>query len=174
MRISLSVLLIASLSLGACGYVRDSALNPSNWFGRSTSVPIEGADTTPVNPLIPRKSGLFARRGADEETYAGRPFDEIVTLKVERVPGGAVIRATGRADRQGIYAVQLTPITEDETPIKGVLTYRLEGIKPERNTAVGTAPTREVTAARKLTDQELRGVRTIRVEGVRNARVARR
>ncbi|MEP1942835.1 MAG: hypothetical protein ABJJ03_06980, partial [Sulfitobacter sp.] len=75
---------------------------------------------------------------------------------------------------QGIYSVQLTPIVEDETPIKGVLTYRLEGIRPDQNTAVGSAPTREVTAARELTHQELRGVRTIRVEGVRNARVARR
>jgi hypothetical protein len=174
MRISLSAILVASLTLGACGVVRDSALNPSNWFGRSTSEAIEVADDKPVNPLIPQKSGLFAGRDKYANNYDGQPFDEIVELKIERVPGGAIIRATGRADRQGSYSVQLTPIVEDETPVDGVLTYRLEGLKPTANTAIGSAPTREVTAARQLTDQKLRGVRTIRVEGVRNARVARR
>ncbi|WP_299030581.1 hypothetical protein [uncultured Sulfitobacter sp.] len=174
MRITLSALLIASLAVGACGIVRDSALNPTNWFGRSTSEPIETVDAKPVNPLIPKEGGLFARRDKTTDDYAGQPFDEIIDLKVERIPGGAIIRATGRAARQGIYAVQLTPVVEDETPVNGVLTYRLEGVTPARNTAVGTAPTREVTAARKLTVQELRGVRSIRVEGQRNARVARR
>jgi hypothetical protein len=173
MRISLSLVLAASLTLGACGVVRDSALNPSNWFGRSTSVD-PAADAGPVNPLIPAtRGGLFASRNAPVD-YTGKPFDEIVDLTVERVPGGAIIRATGRAARQGSYLVQLTPATEDETPVDGVLTYRLEGLKPDAATAIGTPATREVTAARHITDQDLRGVRTIRVEGLRNARVARR
>lgn len=172
MRISLSVLLVASLGLGACGVVRDSALNPTNWFGRSASVPIEATEST--NALIPTDGGgLFAKRRAATALYIGTPFDEIVDLTVERIPGGAIIRATGRAARQGSYAVQLTPENADEAPVNGVLTYRLEGIAPT-NTAAGTPPTREVTAARKLTSQELRGVRSIRVEGQRNARVARR
>lgn len=171
MRISLSVLLVASMGLGACGVVRDSALNPTNWFGRSASVPVEEAST---NPLIPAgQGGLFAGRRAPNELYIGTPFDEIVDLTVERIPGGAIVRATGLAARQGTYSVQLTPENEDELPVNGVLTYRLEGVAPT-NTAVGTPPTREVTAARKLTSQELRGVRSIRVEGLRNARVARR
>lgn len=170
MRISFTVLLVASLGLGACGIVRDSALNPSNWFGRSTSETVEPAST---NPLIPQNEGFFAARRAKNALYIGTPFDEIVDLTVERVPGGAIIRATGRAARQGTYAVQLTPANEDELPVNGVLTYRLEGIAPT-NTAIGTPPTREVIAGRKLTEQELRGVRTIRVEGLLNARVARR
>ena len=170
MRISLTVLLVASMGLGACGIVRDSALNPTNWFGRSTPETVEEAST---NPLIPADGGLFAARRAKNALYIGEPFDEIVDLTVERVPGGAIIRATGRAARQGTYAVQLTPANEDEAPVNGVLTFRLEGIAPT-NTASGTPPTREVTAARKLTGQELRGVRSIRVEGLRNARIARR
>lgn len=173
MRISLTALLVATVTLGACGFVRDSALNPTNWFGRSTSVPVSASDTTPVNPLIPTQTGVFAR-SREEAEYAGIPFDEIIDLQVERIPGGAIIRATGRAARQGIYAVQLTPVNEDELPVDGVLAYRLEGITPPRNTPTGTAPTREVTAARQLTQQELRGVTSIRVEGQRNARVARR
>ncbi len=174
MRISLTVLLAASVSLGACGVVRNSVLNPSNWFDRSTSEAIEAVDEKPVNLLIPQESGLFAKKRTDDANYVGKPLDEIVNLTIERIAGGAIIRATGRADRQGIYSVRLTPVVEDETPVDGVLTYRLEGVKPNANTAIGASATREVTAARKLTDQDLRGVRTIRVEGVRNAQVARR
>ncbi|UWR27947.1 hypothetical protein K3757_08430 [Sulfitobacter sp. S223] len=174
MRISISVLLVASLSVGACGFVRDSAINPANWFGRSASETIAVADDKPVNPLIPQRSGLFASRGDKAETYAGKPFDEITDLTVERIPGGAIIRASGLAARQGIYAVRLTPENAEELPIDGVLTYRLEGIEPDRATAIGTPPTRVVTAARKITNQDLAGVRTIRVEGLRNAQVARR
>jgi len=171
MRISFTALLVASLALGACG----SVLNPGNWFGRSTSEPIQQVNQAPANPLIPEKSSsIFKRKDNAEPVYVGQPFDEIIDLTIDRVPGGAIIRATGRADRQGSYAVQLTPLVEDETPINGVLTYRLEAVKPDQNTPIGTAPTREATAGREMTDQELRGVTTIRVEGVRNALVARR
>lgn len=171
MRKSLSVLLVSTLILTGCG-LRESVVNPFNWFGRSQSEPI--AQANEVNPLIPTRSGLFARRAADEDLYLGRPFEEIIDLKVERVPGGAIIRATGRAARQGRYSVRLTPATEDETAVDGVLTYRLEGVRPDFATPVGTEPTREVTAARKVTDQTLRGVNAIRVEGTLNARTARR
>ena len=174
MRISLSVLLTASLALGACGVVRNSAINPANWFGRAAPDTVQTVDIRSANPLIPTtRRGLFGSRNADAE-YIGRPFDEIVELTIEQVPGGAIIRATGRADRQGTYAVQLTPANEDETPIDGVLTYRLEGIAPTAPTAVGTPATREVTAARQVTSQVLRGVSSIRVEGQRNALVSRR
>jgi hypothetical protein len=174
MRIPLSVLLVASLGLGACGIIRDSALNPTNWFGRSTSETLATQDATPVNPLIPQTNGLFARRGVEEAIYTGQPFDEIVDLTVERVSGGAIIRATGLAARQGIYSVQLTPADAEGLPVNGVLTFRLEGVEPDHRTAVGGPATREVTAARRITDQELRGVSTIRVEGLRNARVTQR
>lgn len=173
MRISLSALLVASLALGACG----SSLNPLNWFGGSSSEPAASADEKPVNPLIPTgedRSLVKSLTGFGvEAVYNGKPFGEVVGLVVERRDGGAIIRVTGRADRQGVYDVRLTPVDEDEKPVDGVLTYRLEGLEPA-NTGVGSPASREVTAARSLTNQELRGVRTIRVEGVHNSRVARR
>ncbi len=174
MRISLSVLLVASLTVGACGVVRTSVLNPGNWFGRSSAEAAAPVTSGPVNPLIPTtRRGLFTRSNAPVD-YVGEPFDEITDLTVDQVSGGAIIRATGLAARQGIYAVQLTPANEEGLPVDGVLTYRLEGIKPDAATPVGTAPTREVTAAVMLTTQDLRGVNTIRVEGLTNARVSRR
>lgn len=173
MRKTLPTLLVLSIVLGACGVVRDSRINPFNWFGRSQAAPV-AASAENTNPLIPQsRGGLFSSRNAPAD-YAGRPFEEITDLTVERIPGGAIIRATGLAARQGIYDVQLTPADEDELPVKGVLTYRLEGVRPRYRTPTGAKPTRIVTAGRKVTDQTLRGVRTIRVEGSLNARTARR
>ena len=172
MRKTLTVLLVSSLFVTACG-IRDSRINPLNWFGRAQSEPI-AKETKPVNPLIPRTNGLFSRSRDEKEAFAGRPFEQVIDLTVERIPGGAIIRATGLAARQGIYEVQLTPANEDETPVDGVLTYRIEGLRPSRRTRVGTQPTREVTAGRQLTDRELRGVTEIRVEALTNALVARR
>lgn len=173
MRITLSILLISTLTLTACGSVRDSRINPFNWFGQSRSVSVQAENT---NPLIPEKRGigLFSGLREQDANYVGIPFEQVKDLTIERVPGGAIIRATGLAARQGYYAVQLTPANEDELPVEGVLTYRLEGVRPNKNTNVGTVPTREVIAARRITDQDLRGVRSIRVEGQLNALVSRR
>ena len=173
MRKTLSILLISTLTLTACGTVRDSRINPFNWFGQSRSVPLQKENT---NPLIPEKQGggLFAGLRERNALYVGLPFEQVKDLTIERVPGGAIIRATGLAARQGYYAVQLTPANEDELPVDGVLTYRLEGVRPDKNTRVGTEPTREVIAARRVTDQDLQGVRSIRVEGQLNALVSRR
>ncbi len=174
MRKSISILLISTLTLTACGTVRDSRINPFNWFGQSRSEAISTTKNT--NPLIPEKRGvsLFSGLREQEAEYIGRPFEQVTDLTIERVPGGAIIRATGLAARQGYYSVQLTPANDDELPVDGVLTYRLEGVRPDKNTNVGTVPTREVIAARRLTDQELNGVRSIRVEGQLNALVSRR
>ncbi|MEM9967842.1 MAG: hypothetical protein AAF755_07060 [Pseudomonadota bacterium] len=168
-------LIVASscLVLTACASVRDSRINPFNWFGRAQSETlVETQETT--NPLIPRRSGLFARARAEQDVYQGRAFEQVTDLKIDRTPSGAIIRATGLAARQGIYEVQLTPANDDEIPVDGVLTYRLEGVRPERNTPIGSPPTREVTAARWLTTNQLQGVRSIRVEGLLNAQVVRR
>jgi hypothetical protein len=174
MRKTLSILLISTLTLTACGSVRESRVNPFNWFGQAQSEPVQTKKNT--NPLIPEKRGvgLFAGLREKNNLYVGIPFEQVTNLTIERVPGGAIIRATGLAARQGYYAVQLTPANEDELPVDGVLTYRLEGVRPNKNTAVGTVPTREVIAGRQLTDQEMAGVRSIRVEGQLNALVSRR
>ena len=173
MRKTLIVLLSTSLTLSACGTVRDSRINPFNWFGQSRSAPVT-ATRESTTPLIPSRNGFFSRGRAREVVYVGQPFEQITDVTVEPVPGGAIVRATGLAARQGIYDVQLTPATEDEVPVNGVLVYRLEGVRPTRNTAVGAIPTREVTAARRLTRQQLVGVQEIRVVGQLNAQTTRR
>ncbi len=170
---SIALLLVSSMILASCGF-RESRINPLNWFGRSESTPVQAEQQKPVNPLIPRRTGLFSSRRVTQTVYEGTPIEQIADLTVERVAGGAIIRATGVAARQGYYEVQLTPANEEEEAEDGVLVYRLEALRPSSRTRVGTQPTREVVAGRAVTDQTLRNVRAIRVEGQLNARVVRR
>lgn len=173
MRIFTSALLISAMTLTACGAVRDSRVNPINWFGNSRSEPAQVQEVN-TNPLIPTKTGLFAKSRAQSDKYFGAPIDQVSGLVIERVPGGAIVRATGVTKTQGVHSVQLTPETKDETPVDGVLTYRIEGIQPAPGQAVGSERTRTVVVARTLTNQELQNVRTIRVVAARNARTSRR
>ncbi|MEL7097832.1 MAG: hypothetical protein AAGM84_03290 [Pseudomonadota bacterium] len=170
----LTVIVIASLVLGACG-LRESRVNPFNWFGNSRSEPRQVAvPAEAANPLIPRqRQGIFARQRALEAIYTGTPVAVVSDMRVERVPGGAIIRATGVDQFQGLFDVQLTPENDGEA-VDGVLSYRLEARRPDNARPGGPEATRRVTAALALTDQELRGVRTIRVAGVENVRSSRR
>ena len=175
MRFLTTAVLISAVSLSACGAIGESAVNPINWFGKGRASKAVSEQAQPTNLLIAEaKSGLFKMKRDRDAIYLGTPIDQVTNLIIERVPGGAIIRATGLTAVQGVFQVQLTPATEDETPVNGVLTYRLEGIRPPSARAVGSTHTRTVVAARALTDQELSDVRTIRVEAARNAQTSRR
>ncbi len=168
------LVLVGVLTTGACS----TRLNPFNWFDGGRSEPVQAPrEVEETNPLIPERErvrlNLFGFRDKDEE-YPGGPVDQVSGLVIERVPGGAVIRATGLPDYQGAYGVRLEPANEDEVPVDGVLTYRLEVIRPDRARVGGSEPLRRVTVARRVTDNQLAGVRTIRVEGLRNAQTSRR
>ncbi|WP_137700322.1 hypothetical protein [Marimonas lutisalis] len=167
MRKSFTLLLVATLTLTACGSIRDSRLNPFNWFGGSRA---EAVPEGEANPLIPKRGGgLFARRPA--APYAGIPVDTIETLAIERVTGGAIVRVTGVSARQGAYEVRL--VEDEDDGDEATLTYTLRALYPARS-RVGAKTSREVTAARHLTTEDLEGIRNIRVRGVRNARVSSR
>lgn len=168
MRISATGYLIAALFLAGCG----TNANPANWWGRdapdeSVLEPIEA-----TNPLIPESSGLFRSDPRERNVYEGTTIDAISDLTIERVPGGILIRATGRSATQGVFNARLTPQNEDELPEDGVLTYQLQA--QYQQIAGGAPQTSEVTVARKLTDQEVRDARVIRVEGLQNALERRR
>jgi hypothetical protein len=164
---TISALLVAALVLSSCGF-RDSRLNPLNWFGRAQSVETTEA-TGPQNPLIPRtRRGL--RRGP--VAYAGQPIDRVTDLKIERLPGGAIVRATGIADRQGPYEVRLI---EDEAASDGqTVVYVFSVVTPRGAVAGGSETSRTVTVATYLTDRQLESIRAIKVEGRQNTQVTRR
>lgn len=173
MRLSLCALLVATLTLSACAAMRDSRMNPANWFGDSSSEPVatQPVEASEVNPLMPRerRPGLFANLREQRELYVGTPIDQVTDLVIERVPGGAIVRATGVAGQDRVFDVRLTTDNDENIPVDGVLTYQLRGIHPDRGTRTLSPRVRTVTAARRLTDQELAQISVIRVEGLRNA-----
>ena len=174
----LSVLMISVLVLTGCATVRDSRLNPFNWFGRSTSEPVNTSTATGNdNPLIPARNGnglrnLLGLKTKEENVpYAGQPVAVVSDLVIERRPGGAIVRATGIADRLGPFDVRLVPVKEQSG--NGTLAYTLAALQqPGPRNASEAA--RSVTVAVWLTDQDLAGIREIRVAGRTNVQVTRR
>ncbi|VDC30784.1 hypothetical protein [Pseudogemmobacter humi] len=143
--------LCLAFSLAACGAVRDSRLNPFNWFGRSE--PVQQAEL----PEMPQD---------------GRQrVESVLSLTVEPIRSGAIVRATGRTPSQGWWKAELVeqPVTADGVL---VLDFRIE--PPPEQTAVSTPRSREVTVALHLSQVKLAGVRQIVVQGANDARAAGR
>jgi len=122
--------------------------------------------------------------GSKEERLASTPeaqaardprplVDQVIEMGVDRVPGGAIVRATGLPSRQGFWDADLVALSGGPDK-SGVLTYEFRIFPPLASTLQGTPPSREVTAAVFLSGQDLEGVRTIVVRGTSNQRSARR
>lgn len=157
MRMTLPLLLVATLTVTGCARVSESRLNPLNWFGNSQAAPLNTA--TPLRPLTPsgQKTQVVDSRGA---------IQSISTLTLERTPDGAIIRATGIASTQGQFNAQLVPVSTDN----GVLTliFRIEAVAaPQTNSSTYS---RQVTTARTVSFADLQDIRTILVQSATNAR----
>ncbi|GAB4382291.1 hypothetical protein [Albidovulum sp.] len=153
MRKPVVALACAALVLSGCATIRESRLNPFNWFGKSREQAVTVAPATPED---------------------GRQLvAEVIALDVSRNPGGAIVTATGLPPRQGYWSAELVPENGGE-PVDGVLTYRFLVAEPIGETRISTPRSREVTAARFISNARLEGVRQIVVLGLKNSRVSRR
>lgn len=144
--------LVVVAALANCGRVSESRLNPFNWFGRSEKAEIlTGAPNADPRQLVP----------------------QIINLRVEAVPGGAIIRATGLPSRQGYYDGALLPVG-GEYAQNGVLNYEFRASAPLDQTRSSTQQSREIIVGRFVSDQALIDVRQIRVSAAGNALIVRR
>ena len=171
MRKPATLMILATVALTGCAAVNESRFNPFNWFGSSQPDPdaVNPAGAT-VNPLIPpRRASIF--RDNQEEAYEGIPIADVTELLVERRPGGAIVRATGQANRVGPFDVRLTRSEQDSDETTLVLDLRALQSPGPRNTGPRA---RQVTVAVAFSDQDLRGIRTITVRGANSARSVRR
>ena len=150
MRRTVLAALSAALLLAGCGAMRESRLNPFNWFGRSAARETMVTTATPSDPRA-----LVA---------------QVLDMKVEAYPGGAIVRATGLTPTQGWWDAELVARDVDE---KGVLVFDFRIFPPVTDTAVNNQQSRQVTAAASLSDIKLDGVREIVVQGESNARSSR-
>ncbi|WP_212525725.1 hypothetical protein [Actibacterium sp. MT2.3-13A] len=157
MRKPLLAVLSAALLLGACGPVRDSRLNPFNWFGRSTEQQVAATVTPGAQPADPRPL-----------------VEQVLEMRVEPVPTGAIVHAMGLPPRQGYWKAALVAENDGRPDDKGVLVLSFRAYQPLEATPQGAQPSREITAGLFLSQQDLQAVRTIVVRGAQNQRTSRR
>jgi len=139
------------LTLAACGGIRDSRLNPFNWFGSSE----------------PAEKVVIEETPQDHRERVATVLD----MKVEQVSSGAIVRARGLTPTQGWWEASLVPqpVTAD-----GVLVLDFRISPPFETKPVSTPRSREVTVALHLSNIKLANVRQIVVQGANDARSAGR
>lgn len=151
MRRSLTLALSVVLLVSACGMVRNSKLNPFNWFGRSEKTEVIQLGQKPADPRL--------------------LVEELTQMSVEPYSGGAIVRATGITPTQGWWDAELVEVpTEDPSHL--VLEFRI--YPPVINTPVNTPRSREVTVATNISSIRLQTISQITVQGAKSARSSRR
>lgn len=173
MQKTLSVLLVATLTLSACNSWRNSRVNPTNWFGSSTPAPV---NTSPdaADALVPKQSsgtGLFAKKEVEDTSILIATIDE---LRIDPTPTGAIIYSTGTAVRQGAYNAHLRLVDSEENRKNGILEFMFRVNYPKYSTQQGTVQSRMVSDAATVSLQDLEGIRLVRVVGQQNALESRR
>lgn len=145
------------LGLGAvavvagCGRIRESRLNPFNWFGRARQREAIPAVAAPTDSRL-----LVA---------------QVTGLSVDPYSTGAIVRATGIPPTQGWWEAELVARPIDEN---GVLVFDFRVFPPLIDTPEGTPRSREITVATSLSTVKLDQVREIVVQGETNALSSRR
>ncbi len=137
--------------LAGCGGFRDSGLNPLNWFGQSQ----------------PKETIVLP----EEEQDPRGLIDTVLTLVVEPVPGGAIVRARGQTPTQGWWQAELVPLPVDD---RGALVFEFRLLPPVTDTRTSTPQSRQIDVAIFVSNFKLEPVREIVVQGASNARSARR
>ena len=160
MRTPVLILLISTLALSAC----QSRINPVNWFGNNRN----DAVITDSNPLIPEETEAGQSFFAQEQAvaYVGQPVQQVTNMEVHRVPEGQLVMAVGVSAVHGTHDARL--VARDGGPEGGVLTLDFMAIPPREPIIGGSDVSREITTATVLTDQQMAGVRTIRVISTNN------
>ena len=148
------LLIMVGVLVTSCGRISESRINPFNWFGkdRNETIQVIEKDVTDFRDLI----------------------DQVTSLKVERQPGGAIIKARGLPQTQGFWDAELVPLNKGE-PVKGTLSFEFRVAAPlDDNNAVNTPQSREIIVGLYVSDFKLDGVRRIEIIGAQNRRSVRR
>jgi len=145
-------ILAISLTVSACGRIRDSRINPFNWFGRDRTETVAVTDEALLRDP--------------------RPFvAEVLSLKIEPTPEGAIIRAVGLPTLQGYWNAELVEIERDDP---STLTYEFRVTPPPFQTRQSTQRSREIIVAKEVSTNRLNKIRTITVIGQSNRRAVKR
>jgi hypothetical protein len=147
MRIYLTASVAALFLVSGCSGFRDAKINPLNWFAKAQ------ADAQPV---------LVLDAPADNRLLV----DQVLTLKVEQMATGAIVRATGLPPTQGWWDAQLVALPTEEP---GILVLEFRVFPPVGQAQIVNQTSREITAAYAITAFKLEAVTKIIVQGASNA-----
>ncbi len=161
MKKTLSVLLVTALALSACGNSRKSK--------SATTAPTTDAATA----LVPQRSGKGLLSRPDRPDLSV-PIAVISELRVDPTSTGAIIYVEGIASRQGAFNAELRPVISEENTKNGILAYTFRVVYPEGPTPQGPERSRTIVEAVDISNQDLQGVRLVRVIGQQNTLDTRR
>jgi len=163
MRIAAALVIV--LGLSGCagggfgsggGSTSIGSLNPFGWFGGRKKA--DAAET------------LAPRGGYVQDIDFRSSVDQITALNAEKTADGVILRAVGLPPTQAYYDAELVPVASDSATR---LDFEFRISPPLQRPRVGTAFSREVYVATFLSQQDLRGIREVRVIGLRNSRSTR-
>lgn len=100
------------------------------------------------------------------------PVQTVRSVRRDRLPGGVVVTAVGVPEVQGYWDAELVPLTDDG-PVNGQLVFEFRVAPPLTPEQPGTERSREVVAARFLSDIQLQGVNSVVVNAESNSRSVR-
>lgn len=153
MRAGLVAVAAAAMMVAGCATVRDSRVNPLNWFGSSQERAIVEAV---------EKTG---------RTDGRVRVQELTELHIERATGGVIVRAKGVPLTQGRYHAELSQIPGGD---EGELAFEFLIKEPEAEQRASTPISREITVATFVNNYRLETARTITVRAASNARSSNR
>lgn len=149
-------LAIMPLALSGCGRLRESRLNPFNWFGRArrreSQATVTKAESADGRLLVP----------------------QVTDLTVEQAAGGAILHATGLPPTQGWWKAELKSETRGRPDENGVVTYRFLVFPPIGQEPQSTPQSRDITVAVFVPQIRLDTISEIVVQGETNALSTRR
>lgn len=151
MRLPILAALVLATVLSGCAAIRESRLNPLNWFGRAEAAAVTDLYVRPEDPRA-----LVAA---------------VTDLQVEPYPGGAIVRATGLPPTQGHWDAELVAQPLDD---QGRLVFEFRVFPPPLPAAAGAVRSRQITVAASVSTIALQGVTSIVVQGAGNALSSRR
>ncbi|MBC7480002.1 MAG: hypothetical protein H7317_18250 [Pseudorhodobacter sp.] len=146
MKLPIIAVLVLALGVGSCGRIAQSRFNPLNWFGQARPTVVTTLYVPPEE-----KRPLVA---------------QVMDLKVEAYPGGAIVRATGLPPTLGYWQAELVAQPVDA---EGRLVFEFRIFAPLDPQAPGTPYARQINVAASVSAIRLAGVRSVVVQGASNA-----
>ncbi|WP_417588732.1 hypothetical protein [Pararhodobacter oceanensis] len=155
MKTPLAALLVITLAVSGCSSVRQSRMNPMNWFGGSRQ---EAAPTL----------------GQTSDTIDNRALvASVASLSIEPTSSGALIRAEALMPSAGWWDAELVPENFGR-PEDGVLTFRFVAAAPREPVPGSSERARTIVAAYPMTQAQLDTTSQVVVTGETNSRRASR